>query len=189
MKNPILFLLLASACTGCVSLTATTPTSAEWTTVALAPEKQIETKFGVTRLSQIDVRSPYDVRPLAVARPDGSLAFDAYNRFAAIPSHILKGVALDVLSATGRFKAVVPTASAAFADHLAEVTVSDFLLDCTEPGKIEASVGVSVLVLDAKREIVGAAKGSASADASSGNYGAAFSRAFSEALAKAVEKL
>lgn len=189
MNKTILFALLAAVSSGCVSLTATTPTTAEWTTVAVESRKTGEAKFGVARLAQLEVRQPYDVRPIAVSRADGSLAFDAYNRFAAVPSQILRGAALDVLAASGRFGSVVSKVSAATTDCLIEVTVKDILLVSKGEGQLEASVDVAILVLDGHREIAGSGSAAATSDASDGNYGAAFSRAFTEALTKATETL
>ena len=111
------------------------------------------------------VRSPYDGCRLVVARPDGSLAFDSFNAFAASPPQLLKGPVLDALAASGRFKAVVGPSSSTVVD------------------------GISLTLLGASREIVGRATGVGVADAADGKYTAAFSSAFDAAMAEALAAL
>lgn len=180
---------LLPVCTGCLSLTATNPTVADWPVQAgTLAHQELTPRFGVTRLSLVAVRAPYDVRQLAVSRADSTLAFDGYNRFAAQPSQLLKGVAQDVLAASGRFKSVVAATSAAAASHVAELTVTDLRLDCSG-GTREAVAGVSLMVLDRSREIVALVSGAGRCEAADGDYGAAFSSAFTLALEKALGAL
>ena len=172
--------------TGCLSLTATNPTVADWPVRAGTLARcESSAKFGVTRLSVVTVRAPYDARQMGVSRADNTLAFDAYNRFAALPSQLLKGVAQDVLAASGVFKSVVASSSAAAATHVAELTVTDLRIDCS--GEVrEACVALDLLVLDRNREIVALVSGDGRADAADGDYGTAFSTAFTRALEKAL---
>lgn len=183
-------ILLLGVCAGC--LTATTPVTNEWTIQIATLNSRAETpKFAVTRLSQVAVRAPYDTTSLAVLRADGSLAFDPYNRFAAQPSQLLKGVVQDILSASGCFEAVVPASSAASVSQIVEVSITSLRLNCAaaEPLARTAEASVMVLVLNANREIVGSVRGSGTADAADGDYGAAFSTALTLALSKALEGL
>ena len=190
----LLAICLLPVLTGCLSLTATNPTVAEWTVNAASLATRASApKFGVARLSQVAVRAPYDVRSLTVLRGDYSLAFDPYNRFAALPSQLLRGPVQDVLSASGLFGAVVSSTSAAAATHVVEVTVTSLRLDCSgdssQGDRREAEVGVTVLVLDGKRSIVASAQGVASEDARHGEYMTAFSTALTMALEKALGDL
>ena len=109
MKN----LLIASsllALAGC--FTAHLPNVTEWTVESAAKASEsVNPKYGSVRISYVAVRSPYDGRRLVVARPDGSLAFDSFNAFAAPPPQLLKGPVLDALAASGRFKSVVGPSS------------------------------------------------------------------------------
>ena len=185
----LLAICLLPVVSGCLSLTATNPTVADWPVRAGTLARQEKTaKFGVTRLSQVAVRAPYDVRQMGVSRTDNTLAFDAYNRFAALPSQLLKGVAQDVLAASGLFKSVVSSSSAAAASHVVELTVTDLRLECAD-GSREAAVGLDLLVLDRNREIVAFVSGTGRGDAADGDYGAAFSTAFTLALEKALGEL
>lgn len=149
--------------------------------------------FGVTRLSQLVVRAPFDARQLAVLRDDATMADDPYNRFPAAPSQLLKGPAMDVLASSGKFAAVVGSTSAASVSHVAEITVTALQLDCKEGDggepRREAQVGVSLLVLDRDRAIVGMGEGFGTGDARKGNYGEAFSIAFTSSLLAALEDL
>ena len=184
--NKLLAVCLLPVVTGCFSLTATNPTVADWPLRAgtLARQESVP-KFGVTRLSQVTVRAPYDARQMGVFRADNTLASDSCNRFAALPSQLLKGVAQDVLASSGLFKAVVAASSAASTSHAVELTVTDWRLDCSG-GAREAAVCLDLLVLDRGREIVATVSGGGRADAADGDYGTAFSTAFALALEKAL---
>lgn len=181
-------ILLLGVCAGC--LTATNPTTvSDWSVQVTTLKDRAETpKYGVARLSQVSVRAPYDVRSMAVLRADSSLAFDPYNLFAAQPSQLLKGVVQDALTASGYFKIVVPSSSAARVNEIVEVTVSSLRLNCMSGVQANpiAEASVALLILDGSREIVGAARGSGSAEAVEGDYGAAFSKAITNALSAAL---
>lgn len=184
----LLALLLVPALAGCLTASKA-PEPVTWTVGAGPVARRAETpSFGVTRLSQVNVRAPYDVPSLAVLRADATLAFDSYNRFAALPSHLLKGAAQDVLAASGRFAAVVPSTSSASATHVAELTVTAFRLDCSSETRT-AETGVSLLILDGRRTIVASACGDGRADATDGDYGSAFAKAFAQAVEKALGTL
>lgn len=189
MKRMVAIGLLV-ACAGCLS--ASNPTMCEWPVRAGVMTARVnEAKFGVSRLSQVAVRAPYDVRALAVLKADASLAFDPYNRFAAQPAQLLKGPVQELLAASGLFTAVLSASSAANASHLIEVTLTNLRLNCAteQQGARTAEVAVSVVILDARREIVATVCGSGAADAADGDYGEAFSRALAVALSAAMRGL
>ena len=173
---------------GC--FTAHIPDVTEWTVESAAKASEsAKPKFGSVRISYVVVRAPCDGRRLVVARPDGSLAFDPFNAFAASPAQLLKGPVLDALSASGRFKAVVGPSSSTAVDGVIEVTVNRLRLDCREKGRRFAEASLSLTLLGASREIVGRATGVGVADAAEGNYTAAFSSAFDAAMAEALAAL
>ena len=176
------------ALVGC--LIAHPPEAAEWTVESAAKASEsAKPKYGTVRISYVAVRSPYDGRRFVVARPDGSLAFDSFNAFAASPSQLLKGPVLDALAASGRFKAVVGPSSSMVVDGVIEVTVNRLRLDCREKDRRFAEVSVSLTLLGASREIAGRATGVGVADAADGRYTAAFSSAFDAAIAEALAAL
>ena len=140
---------------------------------------------GSVRISQVSVRAPYDAKALAVLRPDGSLAFDPYNQFAAPPAALLKSAVQDAFLARGAFRAAVPAASQLTTDVSAETTVTRLALDCRTPGERRATVALTVLLLK-DRAVFASARGEGSADATDGNYSRAFSLAFSQAVAAAL---
>lgn len=109
------------------------------------------------------VCAPYGGQRIAVLRPDGSIAFDAFNTFAASPGAILK----DAVVARGGKGAL-------FVRRLA--------LDCRKQGRRNAVVDLEIT--DGKRTV----KGSASEPTADGNFTAAFSRAFELAYTKATEE-
>lgn len=108
------------------------------------------------------VCAPYGGQRIAVLRPDGSIAFDPFNSFAAPPGSILK----DALVARGGNGAL-------FVRRLA--------LDCRRQNMRNAVVDLEIT--DGTRT----AKGSASAPTADGNFTAAFSSAFESAYSKAME--
>jgi len=189
MKRLFAFLLVP-VCAGCLS--AHVPDVSDWGVVPVAIERSPSRApaFGVTRLSQIVVCSPYDARPMLVYRRDKTLASDPYNLFVAVPSRLLKEPARAVLESSGKFKAVVGATSAANASHIVELTVTDLRLDCSSgdenEGAREAVVEVRTIVLDKDRSIVGTSRGVAREDARGGDYGSSFSKAFSKALENAL---
>ena len=197
MKNALQLLSLSAATallSGCLSLSAEAPTETNWTinfepaprqTAVAAAES---TSRGSVRVSQVLVRAPYDVREFAVLRADGSLAFDAYNRFAAQPAALLKGAIQDAFLSQGSFRAAIQASSQLTADVTAETTVTRLALDCRESGKRHAVVELSVLLLK-DRAVFASARGEGRADAADGNYSRAFSQAFSQAMTAALAEL
>ncbi len=109
------------------------------------------------------VCAPYGGQRIAVLRPDGSIAFDPFNSFAASPGAILK----DAVVARGGKGAL-------FVRRLA--------LDCRKQGSRNAVVDLEIT--DGTRT----AKGTASEPTADGNFTAAFSRAFKSAYIKATEE-
>ena len=194
MKRLLPTLALASLLAGCLSLSSEQPVPAAWT-IAFepAPTKAAETAAespsrGSIRVSQVFVRAPYDSRDLVVLRADGSLAFDAYNGFAAAPAALLKGAVQDAFLACGAFRSVASASSHLAADVSAETTVTRLALDCREPGRRVAVVELSVLLLKG-RNAFASARGEGRADAADGNYSRAFSAAFSQAVSQALAGL
>jgi len=145
-------------------------------------------KFGVVRLSLVELRAPYTVREIAVLRSDGSIAFDPCNAYAASPVQLLKGVALESLSRSGLFSAVVGSGSSVDSDVEAEVAVTRLALDCREEGTRRAVATVSVRLVRS-HGIVASVCGTGSADASQPNYSAALSSAVTSAFSDALNKL
>lgn len=186
----LLVTLLIPACAGC--FTAHVPDVSEWNVVPdVATVRTAKTPaYGVARLSQVIVCAPYDERGMLVFRDDNTVASDPYNLFAAVPSRLLREPARSVLQASGKFSAVVGSASSANVSHVIELTVTDLRLDCSHdeshPDRREAVAEVFLLVLDKDRNIAGSMRGTARSDARDGNYGTAFSKAFSAALEDAL---
>lgn len=147
MKKHFLWLVLP-ALAGCLS-------SAPRPAVNWLLDPQVE-----ERVAAVSVAVPYDSTRIAVLRADGSVAFDAFNVFAAKPSALLKAAV------------VCPR-------EKGEVIVRRLALDCRRPGLREARVEL-LLLADGK-----AAEGAAAVDAASGNYSAAFAQAFEQALREA----
>jgi len=145
-------------------------------------------QLGEARLAIVTVRAPYDTKNLAVLRPDGSLAFDPYNQFATVPSAIIKGVALDVLRASGAFKGVQPGVTTANVEDVLELVVEELALDCRAPGERKALVKLTLAHIRDRRVVI-CGHGSASVDARSGNYSAAFGSAFETALIQTLSPM
>ncbi len=145
-------------------------------------------KYGVARVGQVNVRPPYDGLKLAVLRPDGTVAFDAFNGFAAAPSALLRGVVQDVAASSGIFTRVVPATSTAATTHTLEVTITRLALDCTKPERRFAVADVDVLLLKG-REVVAQESASWSAPTPEGNFSDAFSVAVTTALSDALKAL
>lgn len=150
--------------------------------------KVAQPSFGTVRLAQVGVRAPYGAKAMAVLRANGTVAFDAYNEYAALPATLIKGVARDVLKSSGRFREVVGSTSSVKTDLSAEIGVSRLALDCRKEGSRMATAAVE-LRLVRMGEPVCAVTGEAKIDAADGAYGAAFSRAISAALVEALGKL
>ena len=195
MKRAFALLLLAS-CAGCFTSSRQPPKS--WTVEprAAAPQEvSMETPkaaFATTRVGTVAVSAPFDRTPFVVRRADGSVAFDAYNEFAATPASMLRTPVKAQLATDGRFGHVVSPSSAASADAAVEVLVTDLSLDCRESGKRTARAAVSVDVVRTgrgARMVALSADGASEADASSGDFSTAFSKAFNEALAEALKVL
>lgn len=177
---------------GC--LTSVPPSVATWT-IAYAPARAASSAVpaegaprGSVRIAQVVVRAPYDAKALAVLRPNGSLAFDPYNQFAALPAALLKGAVQDAFLAHGAFRAAVPSASQVATELSAETTVTRLALDCRTPGERRATVALTVLLVK-DRVAYASAAGEGSADAADGDYTRAFSEAFSRAVAAALARL
>lgn len=188
MKRIIFVLLPVLALSGCLSVS---PDESHLWLVGYRPEglAPAKAKYGVTRLIQLVVRSPFDAFPMAVLRADGTVAFDAYNKFPAMPSQLFRGPILDALTASGLFTRVVGPTSSATSDMIVEVAIEKLVLDCSDANARAADVSLAVRLLNAQRHIVCVALGSAKVDAQSGNYGEAFSLALSRALTQAIGKL
>ncbi len=194
MKRILLGTSLA-ALAGCFSTTTPLAPTA-WTVeyaadaaAASAPRATPEgASLGSVRVAQVVVRAPYDVREIAVLRPNGSLAFDPYNQFASLPSSLLKGAVQDALQAFGDIRAAVPSTSRLDADLTAETTVTRLVLDCREEGTRRATVELTILLLKG-RVAFATVSGVGIADAADGNYARAFSAAFSQAMSDALRTL
>ena len=180
-------------CAGCLS-SAPQPATAwslESGPVRALPTAEPKAIFPATRLGGVSVMAPYDQPAFAVKRADGSVAFDAGNRFAAAPAALLRGPLMAGLSGDGRFGHVVPSTSIVSADAVVEVMVPELALDCTTEGvrKARAAVRVDVVKNGRSRDVALSGSGTAEADASSGDYGAAFSAAVNSAVANALSEL
>ena len=183
-----LFILPLTLLTGC--LTASITPVSYWV-VKRANVQALSTtqKYGAVRVSQVSVRSPYDSRQLVVRRPDGSLAFDAYNQFAALPSQVFKAPVISALSDSGLCKVAVDASSSARVDHIAEVVVTDLAIVSSGDNQLSASVAVLIRMLDAKRDVVSVSIGSGEVPVRDGLYTDAFSEAFSSAVGKMLAGL
>lgn len=116
------------------------------------------------KVASAAVCAPYGGQRIAVLRPDGSIAFDAFNAFAAAPGQIIK----DALVGRRGEGALV---------------VRRLALDCRFAGRRNALVELELTLGGAT------GRGSASVPTPDGNYTAAFSQAFAKALAQARERL
>lgn len=143
---------------------------------------------GPVRLSQITVRSPDSGTRLLVLRPDGSVAFDNYNQFAAAPGLLVRNVAEDALVSSGRFPGVVGSSSGISTPYAMEVNITRLALDCRQEGRRDALVALNVMLID-NHKIVSTGFGEATVPAGDGNYSAAFSKALAQSLADAIRML
>lgn len=188
--------LLLVLCAGC--FTSGKPMPKSWVVepgvtapVETSPEKA-SPAFTTTRVGTVAVNAPFDRASFVVRRTDGSVAFDAYNEFAAAPSALLRAPVRAQLATDGRFGHVVAQPSTASTDASVEVLVTDLSLDCRESGKRKARAAVSVDVVKTghgARTVALSADGASEADATSGDFSEAFSKAFNEALAEALRML
>ena len=163
--------------------------SADGEAASYRPEGGVPAEFPVTRLGPVTVLAPYDVRTMCVLRSDGSLAFDAYNQFAAQPAQLLRNALLGALEGDGRFGSVVNTTSTAAPAAVVEVLVSELALDCRSDGVRMARMALRVDVIAQRggvRDVVRTGRGAGSADAADGNYSAAFTAAASSAMRAAL---
>lgn len=185
---PIVFVPVLAGC-----LTSTVPSVAEWI-VQTEPQTQKEmlskqpaqTEFGIARLSLLSVRAPYDSRSFQVLRADGTIASDSFNRFAAVPSQLLKGLVLDRLAKSTQFTTLVASSSSASVDSIVEVTITKLLLDCTNDDSRLAEAELTMMILDRERQIVRSSYGRGVADAKNGDYGKAFADALKSAIDRAI---
>ena len=164
-------------CVGC--FTSGKPQPKSWTleptsvpAADLSPEKKSPPAFATTRVGTVAVAAPFDRTLFVVRRADGSVAFDAYNEFAAAPSALLRAPVRAQLATDGRFGHVVTQSSTASSD----ASVDAVSVDVVRTGRGARMVALS-------------ADGASEADASSGDFSTAFSKAFNEALAEALKVL
>ena len=148
-KTALLFVPMLAGCLG----SAPKP-PVNWT-IDIEPDAKV---------SFATVCAPYGGQRIAVLRPDGSIAFDPRNSFAAAPGSIIKDA---VVGRKGE----------------GSLFVRKLALDCRAEGRRDAVVSLEIVSGDR----VG--KGEATELTSDGNYSAAFSRAFSRAYANAIEEL
>ena len=183
MKKIVAFLVLP-VLVGCLS--ASSPKVTQWLLEYRGPVRATRLpKYEVGRVSQILVRSPYNEIGIAVLRADGSMAFDPYNEYAANPTALLKGVALDAMDASGLFGTVLNPSSTVRSSALVEVLIGRLALDCRKEGERKAVASARVrIIADGEKPLC--AKGEGEADAKDGNYGAALSDALSRALHSAL---
>ena len=173
---------------GC--LTSSPTERADWNVECTGAALRVaeKAKFGVVRLSLVELRAPYAVRDIAVLRANGSIAFDPCNSYAAAPVQLLKGVALEAMARSGLFSSVVGAGSSADSDVEAEVAVTRIALDCRKEGSRRAVAALSVRLVSSHR-LVAYVEGVGSADASGQDYSAAFSAAVTAAFSDALNKL
>lgn len=187
MRASIVFLPFVLAFAGCMSSAPKAPKN--WTVecAAACAEAAGKPSLPVVKLLQLEVRAPYSGSRIAVVRRDGSLAFDAFNSFAAQPASLLRGAAQDALESSGKFERVLTGGSSALAPMAAEVTVTKLALECGEAGRCDAAVALTLALVDSRsRSVVSVSKGESAVAAADGNYTAAFSRAFASAMSGAV---
>lgn len=151
--KPFAFLLVP-VLAGCLSSAPKSPVN--WT---------LEFK-PASRVAQVVVCAPYGGTRLAVLRPNGSIAFDAFNAFAATPAAII-GDACASRRARG------------------SLIVRKLALDCREEGRRDALVELDLSLEDGGPR----GHGSAAVPTDDGNYTAAFSSALQQAYDEALEGL
>jgi len=178
MRQCFYALILASVLTGCLG---TAPQAPSYWSIdffrndgkdSLCPKLTSET----VRIGRVAVSAPYGNSRLVVLRKDGSLAFDAFNSFAASPSALASAAMFDIVESSGCFGRVIRPDSIARSRYTLEFDVTMLALDCRQEGSRNARAVVGVALLDG-REIVATARGDGISPA-----GDDFSAAFSEAL-------
>lgn len=195
MKKRYLILLAFPLVAGCLSSAPRAPEHwcIEYRPVkgakaaAEAPSDRPKWADGAVRIEAVMVRPPYSGERIAVLRPDGTIAFDAYNAFASSPAALMRGAAYDAVEASGRFSGVVPSVSSARTEYTIEIGVADLLLDCREPGTCLARVTLAIALLRG-RETISNARGAGSVEAGK-DFSAAFSKAFTQAMEEALAHL
>ncbi len=198
MQKILVLALCASALAGCLS---SAPKSAtKWTIDGVKTAATIEalthsqdastSPAPIARLAAVTVRAPYDTRHLVVLRPDGTVAFDPYNEFAAQPASLIRSAAEKASRDSGLFSHVIAHNSIANASCTLEWTVTRLALDCRENASKSALVELSIL-LTSSRDILAESVATASVPVSPDqmDFTAAFSQAFSQAAAKALSQL
>jgi len=187
MKTLLAVLPLSVLC-GCLS-PVSLPSVSHWLIEYRDPPAVAGSpRYGVVRLVQAQVEQPYSGDQMVVLRKDGTVAFDAYNVFAAPASALLRGVGCSALRSSGLFSDVIGASSGAAAEISAEIVVSRLAIDCRQEDSRRTVAEVLVRLLSG-RGIVATATGDGSADASDGDYGVAFSKALSTALSSALSKM
>lgn len=140
------------------------------------------------KLTRVDVRSPYDGTRIAVLRPDGSIAFDPCNSFAATPSRLLVGAAFDILESSGFAQTVLDSKTTVSSPLQIEIIVTRLALDCRDEGKRDAAVSVMLRLVES-RKTVSVSRGEASVLTDEADYTKSFSVAFSRAMSEALKRL
>ena len=181
-------ILMTAPLAGCLTLSPSECT--DWNVECAEATMRVaeRPKFGVARLSLVELRAPYAAREIAVLRANGSVAFDQCNSYAASPVLLLRGVALEALDRSRLFSGVVGASSAVDSDVDVEVAVTRLALDCREENARRAVAAVSVRLVRAHK-IVAHVAGRGSADASGPNYSASLSDAVTSAFSDALGKL
>lgn len=135
------------------------------------------------RLSRVAVFAPYDNLAITVLRPDGSVAFDGGNAFAAAPSALLREAVTAQLRR--RYRTVLLGETSGPVERC-EVHVRKFALDCRTPGRRTARVELTVQIAGGRPSTVRTYDGAGECDAADGNYTRAFSQALSAAMGDAL---
>lgn len=183
-------LALALLLTGCLS-PVELPVTHDWLLVSnqVGVHLMSAPKYGSVRITQVSVASPFDGAKMCVMREHGAVAFDAYNRFASPPAVLLRIMAVSLASESGVFQRVLPTVSTASADLALELMVHELALDARGDG-LEASVGVEVLLVNGRGDIMATASAQAKVPVVlEQGFGEPFGEAFSKAFTVALGKL
>ena len=190
MKLYLLPIVLLPAIAGCLGAAPKAPRN--WVVDLSAPVSAAASEASAeapsVKLLQLEVLAPYGGTRLAVLRGDGSIAFDAFNSFAAQPSALLKGAAFDVVESSGVFSRTVRPGSSASADFSLEITVTRIALDCREKGRLDASVALAMTLVGG-RKVFSTSRGEASVQVEGGDYSYAFSKSFERAALEALRAL
>ncbi len=193
MRGPAVIAAVLLLNAGCLS-PAPRPATAWMLEVAPAVTSaptEPKSMFAATRLGTISVLAPYNRADFTVHRPDGSVAFDPDNAFAATPSTLLTAPLIAALAGDGRFGEVVMNSSMVSADAIVEVTVAELALDCRDETarKARAALALKVIKNGRNREVMLSGSGTGEADAAAGNYSTAFSKAVNTAVNQALMNL